>query len=143
MPPCNVATINVGNNSQNIVFGDIANRAMDVGDMQKLGTEGKITSGRVLVHEVRENYEVQVNNRPTANAHLNGTSAENRINGVVSSSLGRYITPDANNPNMSTLQIPILNPASERGTVRVTLFNNNVLFSTGNARSTVLPPVRR
>lgn len=138
-----VATINVANNNENVVIGDIASNTIDVGDMQKLGTDGKVTAQKTMVHEMSENYGVQVKGQTAVQAHMAASNAENRLGGAIISPLGRNITPSTTLPGLSTLTLPIIAPAQAAGTVTVTLYKNNVLFVGGNNKPVQLTPIRR
>ena len=139
-----LATINVANNSEQVVIGDIVNRTMDVGDMAKLGTDGKVTAQKTLIHEVVENYAVQGPNPVNVvTAHMRAGNAENRIGGAILSPLGRTITQSVSNPNVSTLQVPVLGPAQQAGTVRIHLYKNNVMGVMGNSMKPIFSPIIR
>jgi hypothetical protein len=140
-----VATVNVANNSENVVIGDISTNTIDVGDMQKLGTDGKVNAQKAMVHEMTENYGVQVKGQTTTAAHMAGANVENQLgagSGVILSPLNRFNTPSTTTPGLSTLQIPVLKPAGN-GSVSITLYKNNVLFvSPNNNKPVQLPALR-
>jgi RHS repeat-associated protein len=137
-----VATINLVNNSESVVIGKIATNTVDVGDMQKLGTDGKITAQKALVHEVNENYDVQVNSLPPNIAHQRAGNSENRIGGAILSPLDRPTTP-TNHPNLTTLTIPVIGPPEQRGVISIHLYKNNVLNVSGNSTKSLLPPLKK
>lgn len=126
-----VATINLVDNSEKVVIGDIATNTVDVGDMQRLGTDGKITAQKTLIHEVSENYDVQVNKTSTMGAHLKAANAENRIGKAILDPINRSITP-SNNPSFSTLTVPVIGPPEQRGVISIHLYKNNVINTSGN-----------
>ncbi|MEI9921870.1 MAG: RHS repeat-associated core domain-containing protein [Bacteroidota bacterium] len=138
-----VATVNVANNSENVVIGDIASNTIDVGDMQKLGTDGKVNAQKAMVHEMTENYGVQVKGQAPNVAHLSGNNAESRIGGgVILNPFDRFTTPSTTTPGLSTLSIPVVKPAGT-GSVSITLYKNNVLFvSPNNNKPVQLPALR-
>lgn len=137
-----VATINVANNSEDVAIGKIATNTMDVGDMQKLGTDGKVNAQKALVHEVNENYLTQVQGVNVTNAHLSSGNAENRLDrdGVVLNPLQRTMAPSGM-PGVDALSVPITRPAGQ-GAVRIYFKNNNVLFVSPNNNRAVIQKIR-
>ena len=128
-----VATVNVAVNSEGVVIGELASNTIDVGDMAKLGTDGKVTAQSSLVHEVRENYDSQVLKKTPTAAHMSGARAEGVINGITPSPI-RETTPVPTIPGLSILSIPVLAPVDQRGMVNVHLQNNNIINVIGNTR---------
>jgi RHS repeat-associated protein len=137
-----VATINLVNNSESVVIGDIANNIVDVGDMQKLGTDGKLTAQKALVHEVSENYDVQVNKMSPTSAHQRAGNAENRFGDAMLNPLNRFTTP-TNYPNLTTLTIPVIGPPEQRGVISIHLYKNNVLNVSGNSIKSWTPTLKK
>jgi RHS repeat-associated protein len=89
-------TINVVQNSEGILIGELASATIDVGDMAKLpngtGSFAPINSASTLIHEIWEQYQVQVipsslvapgTSNTDAVAHIRATNnAEARVLGV-------------------------------------------------------------
>jgi RHS repeat-associated protein len=127
------ATINVANNSEDVGIGKLATNTMDTGDMQKLGSDGKVTAQKALVYEVRENYESQVGGQTDGMAHQRGGNAENRTGGSILNVLNRPTTESSTIPGLTTTTIPVIGPASQRGSnVSISMYKNNVIGVTGN-----------
>jgi hypothetical protein len=87
-------TINVVQNSESVLIGELSSATIDVGDMAKLpnGTGGfaPINSASTLIHEVWEQYQIQAipstlagSSNPNGLAHVRATrNAEARVLGV-------------------------------------------------------------
>ena len=69
------------NGSKDVLFGDVTTSTLDIGDIQKLGSDGKITSQGALLHEITESSVVQNGGTPKS-GHLRGTGMEATLNGI-------------------------------------------------------------
>jgi hypothetical protein len=125
-----MTTINVVSGDNGVLFGDITTATIDVGDMGKLPTAelAPITSGSVLIHEVTEQYNMQVKSatldarNPAWDAHKKATRVEGS---VIQQRLG--VGPE----RTSTLSTPgstsgYMDVNSSNGKARVHIRNNNV-----------------
>lgn len=71
-----ITTINVVNNSKEVVIADGNSATIDIGDIKKIGDHGFVTSGSVIGHEILEQYYMQVKGCTINNAHLYASSKE-------------------------------------------------------------------
>jgi len=123
--------INVVSGDNNVLFGDISTATIDVGDMGKLPTAelAPITSGSVLIHEVTEQYNMQVNSatldprNPGWDAHKKAARVEGT---VIQQRLG--ITPAREFiPSSPGSTSGYMDVNSSNGKARVYIRNNNVV----------------
>jgi RHS repeat-associated protein len=121
-----MTTINVVNNSEDVLIGLASTATIDIGDMQRLG-EGNVGSGTTLMHEIWEQYKLQVGNVPINAAHRQAIGVENIITGQQSQ--GAFIHYDYQNPragvtsNSGTITIPFRNNAP----TLIRFRNNNIV----------------
>ena len=128
-------TVNLVSESENVLIGDVTTSTIDVGDAQKLGTDGKITAQGAVLHEVVESSNVQ-NGSSNMSAHLRATGMEGFVNGIQTSPVRPYtqITNTA-----GVVSVPVTGPNSQRGTVQIHVNKNNIWMVTGNEIRQPLP----
>lgn len=75
--------INVTNNSEETLIGDISKHEIDVGDMQQLKDQKELNDVSSMMHETYENYQVQVLNTEIHDAHHEASNIESHITGYM------------------------------------------------------------
>jgi RHS repeat-associated protein len=75
--------IHMGDNGASILTVTPGRHTIDVGDAQVLGTRGKLKSFGVITHEIKEGFEMQVNETLVLPAHGKGIAAESKVNGIM------------------------------------------------------------
>jgi hypothetical protein len=126
-----MTTINFTMNDQNTLVGDITTATVDMGDVQAFGNGQWVDQAGAFIHEVHEQYQVQVVNQaqqtPANNlrAHIRATGVEGRTTGNVYNP-DRPTTPNAAG-NGGTVTVPVRNPATGQWhNVTIQYQNNNV-----------------
>lgn len=71
-----LVTLNVVNNSESVVIGDVSTATIDVGDMLALGDDCHVNAGTTLMHETYEQYEIQTKSIAIALAHCHAIGIE-------------------------------------------------------------------
>lgn len=92
-----MTSVNITVNDENVIIADAASRTFDVGDIGKfpIGNLSPINSGSVMIHEVWEQYQIQVKGASLKSAHVSASGLE----GAITSSkeqidpINRFITP--------------------------------------------------
>lgn len=76
-----MTSINVTTDDTGVLFGDVLTSTIDIGDMGKLPTAefNPINSASVLIHEVWEQYQVQVKGRDNTRSHFQATGVEGTV----------------------------------------------------------------
>jgi hypothetical protein len=82
-----MTTINVVKDDTGVLIGDVTTSTIDIGDMSKLPTGGfaPVNSASTMIHEVWEQYQVQVNSvslnpaNPNWDAHVKSTRLEGTV----------------------------------------------------------------
>ena len=102
---------------------------LDVDDISKFGTKGKLTSSGTLGHEIKEGFEVQVKDNKTTH-HDNGVRTESRINRTL-------IDGDPTmNPTRTEIKVNVTVPGGGTGsTVIIKLKDQNVTKLDNNKRN--------
>lgn len=91
-----MTTINVTTDDTGVLFGDVLTNTIDIGDMGKLPTAefNPINSASVLIHEVWEQYQVQVKGKDATRSHFQATGVEGMVfKGGASIDPIRQLTP--------------------------------------------------
>jgi RHS repeat-associated protein len=124
------ATLSIGVNSSDVLFGSYENEAIDIADISKVGSGPAATASGVLLHEVAESAYKQFNNLPSVlitmkgleAAHRIGIAAQNRANTFerINSTRSELF----NNGNLVTRQLLVNGSAAY--TVTVVWRNGNV-----------------
>ena len=96
--------LNVTNNSEETLIGDISKREIDVGDMQKLENQKELNDVSSIMHETYENYLVQVLNSNINYAHRKASELEYRITGY-------FIPPFERDIESNSLKLHVLIPS--------------------------------
>jgi hypothetical protein len=126
-----MTTINVVNGDNGVQFGDITTATIDIGDIGALPTAelAPITSGSVLIHEVTEQYNMQVKvatldpRNPGLDAHKKAARVEGT---VIQQRLG--VAPDREFiPSSPSSTSGYMDINSSNGKARVYIRNNNVV----------------
>jgi len=86
-----MATINIVNNSSDIIIADANDKKIDIGDVNAIGEGAYINKYSVLAHETYEAYNYQAKNIPLKNAHLNASGIERLMTGSYIDPLEREI----------------------------------------------------
>lgn len=92
-----MTSINVTTDDTGVLFGDVLTSTIDIGDMGKLPTAefNPINSASVLIHEVWEQYQVQVKGNTTTRSHFQATGVEGLVfKGGASIDPIRNLTPN-------------------------------------------------
>jgi hypothetical protein len=82
-----MTSINIVDGDKNVQIASVKTQTVDVGDIQKMGTNMAMTAAGVLGHETTEQRVLQSNfsgvysNANIASAHRAGINAENQVNG--------------------------------------------------------------
>jgi RHS repeat-associated protein len=103
-------TVTAVQKDANVVVGNINTAQIDVSDAKKFGNGPLVSSQGAVAHELKEQFEVQVNGSTPQRAHLAATIAENRINGTARSPLtstgsnGTDVIVDVTVPPSMTVQ---------------------------------------
>ena len=96
--------LNVTNNSEGTLIGDISKHEIDVGDMQKLENQKELNDVSSIMHETYENYQVQVLNSNINYAHRKASELEYRITGY-------FIPPFERDIESNSLKLHVLIPS--------------------------------
>lgn len=96
--------LNVTNNSEETLIGDISKHEIDVGDMQKLENQKELNDVSSIMHETYENYQVQVLNSNINYAHRKASELEYRITGY-------FIPPFERDIETNSLKLHVLIPS--------------------------------
>ena len=72
----------VGDNGESDISATPGVHTIDMGDVQKFGSDGLLTSQGALAHEISEGFEIQVNGTKPMNAHRKALRTESRVNGI-------------------------------------------------------------
>jgi hypothetical protein len=125
-----MTTINMVNNDNKTLVGDITTHTIDVGDVQQFGSGQYVDQMGAFIHEANEQYNVQVvnggqqTNALNWQAHRNATRTEGMVTGSTSQPL-RPTTPGAN--GSGTVTVPVWDNATNQWhNVIVNYQNGNV-----------------
>ena len=99
-------TINIESNSESIFIGDVKAQAIDIEDIAAVGNGEMVSSGSTLIHELYEQYNVQVNNTSPKRAHMLASMIECDVTGYFPDPENRFANYDATEQRM---YIPIYN----------------------------------
>lgn len=126
-----MTNINVVNNDNNVLIGDIKTHTMDIGDIQQFGTGQWVDQMGAFVHETNEQYNVQVVNKGIQTnaldlkAHIRATGNEGRTTGNIYNP-ERLSTGPAN--GTGTVTVPVRDPATGQWhNVIVNYQNGNII----------------
>lgn len=126
-----MTTVNFTMNDQNTLVGDITTGTVDMGDVQAFGNGQYVDQAGAFIHEVHEQYQVQVVNQGQQtnannwNAHRRATAVEGRVTGSVSNPM-RPSTPNAAG-NGGTVTVPVWDATTNQWhNVTIQYQNNNV-----------------
>lgn len=75
----NTVTLNVVNNSEEVMIGDVNTSTIDIGDILALGDECIVNAGTSLMHETKEQFDIQIKKISVINAHRNAVGLENSM----------------------------------------------------------------
>ncbi|GHV17568.1 hypothetical protein FACS1894169_12980 [Bacteroidia bacterium] len=124
-----MTTIDIVENSSDVLIGDLQLSAIDVGDISKLPQSGLLPSNGMgaMIHEVKEQYNVQVVNRGDKSsnlknwkAHMGGSNTESKV-------VGAGINPDRPTTTFpSGSKDGYIDVSSNKGNARIHFRNYNV-----------------
>lgn len=121
-----MTTINVVNESEDVLIGLASAAKIDIGDIQKIGN-GNVSSGGALMHETWEQYKIQVGKVDINKAHKQAIGVENTISGQQSLGATMQYDYQSNKTGVTspirTITIPFKNSAPTIIRVR----NNNII----------------
>ncbi len=75
-------TLNIVNNSEDVVIGDIETARVDIGDIMALGDDKHVTSGTTIMHETYEQYYIQTHPLPSGKKERNEFYAKAHCNDI-------------------------------------------------------------
>jgi uncharacterized protein RhaS with RHS repeats len=119
-----MTTINITNNDNSTLVGDINTATIDIGDVKQFGTGQWVDQAGAFIHEANEQYNVQVNHGNPLNAHTRATATEGRVTGNVYNPVRPSSAP-AN--GTGTVTVPVRDPSTGQWhNVMVNYQNGNV-----------------
>ena len=134
-------TINIVDNSAEILIGDASKKTIDIGDIQALGDNGPTSSSAALLHETNEQFLVQAKGVELFKAHNSSIRMEAKYTGYAPFSTAHtdYSATFSGSSNnvpgqpkvLSQRHVRIGQPFGDKGSVTITL----VLFLNGNINS--------
>ena len=134
-------TINIVDNSAEILIGDASKKTIDIGDIQALGDNGPTSSSAALLHETDEQFLVQAKGVELFKAHNSSIRMEAKYTGYAPFSTAHtdYSATFSGSSNnvpgqpkvLSQRHVRIGQPFGDKGSVTITL----VLFLNGNINS--------
>ncbi len=134
-------TINIVDNSSEILIGDASKRTIDIGDIQALGDNAPTSSSAALLHETNEQFLVQAKGVELFKAHNSSIQMEAKYTGYAPFSTehtdysatfsGSFNNVPGQPRLLSQRHVRIGQPFGEKGSVMTTL----VLFLNGNVNS--------
>lgn len=86
-----MATINVVNNSENVIIANADNKMIDIGDIDALGVGPYINKYSVIAHETSEAYNYQAKNNSLFRSHFKACGIERLMTGSYIDPLERNI----------------------------------------------------
>ena len=110
--------LNVTNNSEETLIGDISKHEIDVGDMQQLKNQKELNDVSSMMHETYENYQVQVLGLNIRYAHKKASELEYFITDY-------FIRPFERNIDANSLKLHIVIPMDYYKYIRIK--NNNIV----------------
>jgi hypothetical protein len=123
-----MTNINVVNNDNNVLVGDINTHTMDIGDIQQFGTGQWVDQTGAFIHEANEQYNLQVNHTSQQTAHIRATVTESRTTGNVYDPIRPSSAPAS---GTGTVTVPVRDPATGQWhNVMVNYVNGNVISIT-------------
>ena len=103
-------SITLSEGSGNTVVGEYKTGDIDMTDVKALGSGPGVTAAGALGHEIKEQFERQINGQPrgseTSGAHGAGIGAENSINGSVRGPQSQSLTGNKDGTVTGTITIP-------------------------------------
>ena len=134
-------TINIVDNSSEILIGDASKETIDIGDIQALGDNAPTSSSAALLHETNEQFLVQAKGVELFKAHNSSIQMEAKYTGYAPFSTEHtdYSATFSGSSNnvpgqprvLSQRHVKIGQPFGEKGSVTTTL----LLFLNGNVTS--------
>ena len=134
-------TINIVDNSSEILIGDASKKTIDIGDIQALGDNAPTSSSAALLHETNEQFLVQAKGVKLFKAHNSSIQMEAKYTGYAPFSTEHtdYSATFSGSSNnvpeqprvLSQRHVRIGQPFGNKGSVTTTI----VLFLNGNVNS--------
>jgi RHS repeat-associated protein len=91
-------SVSLVSGDSNVLIGDINTGQIDITDVAAFGTGPYVTSGGALIHELYEQFQVQVMNKGHWSAHISASAVESQVTGNVISPL-RHTYRDSSGQN--------------------------------------------
>lgn len=117
---------------EKVLIGEAVSGKIDIDDVQKIGN-GNITAGGTLLHEVTEQYSIQVKGMDNNTAHRTASGYESYLYGN-----GCSRDPNSNltytKGNYTTNNIGFIEVKIGNSVVYIDVCNNNVVNTVGNDR---------
>lgn len=124
----------VGDNGAGSASQTSGTHILDVGDMHALGSTGFLTAQGALGHEIQEGFDIQTQGTGLLDAHKDGISVENAINGTT-----RLVEENELGPTGATnqsLAVHVIDtPQGSQGNVHnviISVTNMNITGTFGN-----------
>ena len=115
-----MTTVNVENGSM-VIIGDARKQAIDIGDIRNMGDYDDVNSATVFLHEIYEQYLIQVGKSSIKMAHINASGLERNVTKTYISPRDRLIYDDC-------LELKVINDNNE--VIRKIYYgikNNNII----------------
>jgi hypothetical protein len=125
-------SVEIVESDESVLIGEATSGKIDIDDIQNIGN-GNITEGGALLHEVMEQYSIQVNGKSTTEAHRYASGIESSIYGNGCSrdpnSNLTYLKGSYSTKNMGFIEVKVGNSV-----VYIDVSNNNVVNTVGNGK---------
>ena len=120
----NMVNVNVVSGNSNTLIGDVSTATIDIGDINQIGNGSYVDAAGTFMHEVSEQYNVQVNGDTPLRAHTRATVTEGRVTGGNVYNPIRPISGPIN--GTGTVTVPVRNSVGQWHNVTIHYQNGNV-----------------